>query len=167
MKLNRRAFLGYCGAAGVPAVGVGSAIAATTTEDTPGAARDIEVLVHLADTDYAETAIRNLEVYRGHHAELLMRSYAHIDFEGRLPKAFRRIHPAADRVDVLARSRVVVTSCLQAVAEAAAAGARPIYLLGPDTPRGGDAPARALGAEVVANSDMAYLRTLLRDQAAS
>jgi hypothetical protein len=77
----------------------------------------IDVLVHFADSDYAKSLIRHLDSYQELGAELVMRSYAYVDYKAELPMVFRKIHTSEQREVLLADSKIVVSACPQTIAE--------------------------------------------------
>lgn len=128
--LSRRQAIKFAGA-GIAAGVVGSASLAGAIQENmlnTTATKDINILVHFADTDYTESIIKNADIFKGLNADLLMRSYTYIDYGKIVSRTFRTVHPHTEISKVLGKSRIVVSTCSLTLMEAQKAGATPIYL---------------------------------------
>lgn len=157
MSISRRNLLGGLVAAGTCPLVAG----ATTTVGQPTDSRRINVLVDFSDNDYSEIMMHNLEAFKGLNAELLMRSYAYVDYQKKLPGVFRKAHNAENRIQVLNESRIVVTCCSQTVADATAGGAKTIFLATDQTIAAELGLVKALGATVVFHPNGKALRKVV------
>lgn len=133
---SRRLALKIAGAGLAAGIVSSAGIAGAIQQDMmkSNSSKDIGILVHFADTDYNETVIKNANIFNGLNADLLMRSYAYVDYKKTVGRVFHRIHPHDELSNVLGNSRVVISTCSLTLLEAQKAGAFPVYLNDGKTP---------------------------------
>lgn len=161
MNTSRRNFLGGLAAAGA-SVSPWLAKASAAAVGKPIHDMPINVLVHFADNDYSEVTMRHLKSFKSANSELLMRSYAYVDYNSELPQVFKKIHSSENRTQVINRCRVLVSCCPQAIAEACATGAKAVYLETDQTTAVDRSLIETLGATVVSVSNKGALQSVLR-----
>ncbi|WP_456457624.1 hypothetical protein [Nitratifractor sp.] len=85
------------------------------------------VLIY-GDSDYDKRLLHSAEVFDGLGLELYWGSYFYVKYEEELLRHFSGLRESEEYVDVIRHSETIVTAMPQTAAEAAAAGARTIWL---------------------------------------
>ena len=85
------------------------------------------VLIY-GDSDYDKRLLNSLDAFDGLELELYWGSYFYVKYEEQMLKHFSAVHESEEYVELICRSETVVTAMPQTAVEAAAAGARTIWL---------------------------------------
>jgi len=91
--------------------------------------KEDRTLFFLGDSDADKTILSNADFFEGEDMELLLGHYFYVKYENDLKKIFTKLHEAEDYIELICKSRRVVTASLQTALEARVAGAEVIYIL--------------------------------------
>ena len=96
--------------------------------------KTIKLALFFGDDDYEKDLEKNLDMFDGLDAELLLGFYYFLDYQEMLKTKFKKFHEFEDYDKVITTSEILITSSPQAVLECLASGGKPIYLQRADYP---------------------------------
>lgn len=91
--------------------------------------KEDRTLFFLSDSDADKRILSNSDFFEGEDMELLLGHYFYVKYENDLEKIFKKLHEAEDYIELICKSKRVVTSSLQTALEARVAGAEVVYIL--------------------------------------
>jgi len=91
--------------------------------------KEDRTIFFLGDSDADKTILSNADFFEKDDMELLLGHYFYVKYENDLEKIFKKLYEAEDYIELICRSRRVVTASLQTALEAGIAGAEVVYIL--------------------------------------
>jgi hypothetical protein len=91
--------------------------------------KEERTLFFLGDSDTDKTILSNADFFKGQQMELLLGHYFYVKYENDLKKIFKRVHEADEYIELICKSKRVVTTSLQTALEARVSGAEVVYIL--------------------------------------
>ena len=91
--------------------------------------KEDRTLFFLSDSDANKTVLSNADFFKGEEMELLLGHYFYIKYESELEKIFKQLHEAEEYMELISKSKRVVTASFQTALEARISGAEVVFIL--------------------------------------
>ena len=125
--------------------------------------KDIPMSVFYSDDDYYKILHKDIEMYKGLNAALLLGFYNFVDYEDDIVDYFSEIFESEEYDEVLCRSKLLVTTSPRAAFEALECDTKVIFVQREDKDSDAHPLLKSCGVEIIASCDTLALQQAIEE----